>query len=199
MAPCRPHDSKSRLGEPRANPTSLVERRQHLSPRTGRCRVRPRACWPGLSHCGGVVDRHSRRRVVAELPNSLPRCPSPSPARSRPTLRPASQILWPQAGMLGDPSQDARSEFLVIVEGEHDVGPALAFQSLVRPGLPLDPPASPQERCEHASRLSRRPATHAASNRPSSSTVGSPCSSLSASTRRARALAPATAASRVAP
>ena len=36
-------------------------------------------------------------------------------------------------------------------------------------GLLLDPPASPQERCQHASCLGRRPATHAASNRPSSS------------------------------
>jgi hypothetical protein len=40
--------------------------------------------------------------------------------------------------MFGDPCQHACSKLFVVVEGEHDVGSALAFQNPVRPGLALD-------------------------------------------------------------
>jgi len=42
--------------------------------------------------------------------------------------RATPEVLRLQAGVLGDPCQHARAEFVAVVEGENEVGPAFASQ-----------------------------------------------------------------------
>jgi hypothetical protein len=46
-------------------------------------------------------------------------------------------------------ARDARREFFVVMEGDHDVGAAPRVQNSLRSGLPLSAPASPEQRCKH--------------------------------------------------
>ena len=50
------------------------------------------------------------------------------------------------------------AEFFVVMEGDHDVGAAPRVQNSLRSGLPLNAPASPEQRCKHTSRPGRRKA-----------------------------------------
>ena len=99
-----------------------------------------------------------------------------------------SEIGGRQTGLLGNASEHARADLFVIVKGEHDIWPAVAVESPMRPGCSFDLPADPKKACQNAARLRRRPSTHAAWNVTLTNSDGaSRCSRRSAITRNARA------------
>ena len=61
-----------------------------------------------------------------------------------------SQVLWLQAGGLGDASEHLRTQLLAIVKGKGDIGPPLSRQRAVGTRLALDGPAYLEKRREHA-------------------------------------------------
>lgn len=63
-----------------------------------------------------------------------------APAGVRLTVGWASQILRLKAGMLGDAGQHLGADLLGIVKCKDHIRPAIATQSSMRSGLPLQPP-----------------------------------------------------------
>ena len=53
--------------------------------------------------------------------------------------------------MFCDARQHSWADFLAFVEGEHVIGPTLAFEDAMRAYLPLEPPADAMERAQDAS------------------------------------------------
>lgn len=62
----------------------------------------------------------------------------PQPTRS-------SEIVRNKAGPLHDPREHSRAYLVLIVEGEHNVGPTSTRKNTMRAGLSLDGPADPTE------------------------------------------------------
>src|SRR3989304_6900659 len=93
-----------------------------------------------------------------------------------------------KAGLLRDSGEHLRAEFFVVVKGKHEVWPLGVGQRSVRSRLALAVPTHTYQGREHATRLRRGPATHAARKDTSRSSAGaSAWSSRSANTRGARA------------
>jgi hypothetical protein len=72
------------------------------------------------------------------------------------------QISRCQAGPSSDPGQHPWSNFLVVVEGEHEVRPAITRECSVRSRLSLDAPADAEKGSQNLSSLGGRPGGHAA-------------------------------------
>jgi hypothetical protein len=64
--------------------------------------------------------------------------------------------------VLGDPAQHLGAEFIVVVEGKHDVRHLGVGQSPVRSRLAFDGPTQTNQSREYAACLGRRPIIHAA-------------------------------------
>src|SRR5262249_36991232 len=94
-----------------------------------------------------------------------------------------------QAGVLGDPGEHARADFVIVVEGKDVTRPGGPFQDAVRPArLPLDTPPDPQKCRQDAPGFRRRPPTHGITAKTLLICgTGSPWSSRSARTRKDRA------------
>jgi len=75
-----------------------------------------------------------------------------------------SQIVGPQPGAFGYPCQHARSDFLILVKGKDEIGPARPGQRAMGTGLPLYRPPNPQEGRQHPSSTGAQPCAHAAAN-----------------------------------
>mgnify|MGYP006205890427 CR=1 FL=1 len=87
-----------------------------------------------------------------------------------------------------NPGQHSGTDLLVIVEGEHEIGPVRMREGAVGATLALDLPADPLEGSENASSLRSGPAAQAARNVTFRNSGGvSPYSSRSAITLRANA------------
>jgi hypothetical protein len=71
-----------------------------------------------------------------------------SPARTQ-----QLQICRRQAGPSSDSGQHPWSNFLVVVEGEHEVRPAVTRERSVRSRLWLDAPADAEKGCQNALRV----------------------------------------------
>ena len=61
-----------------------------------------------------------------------------------------------------DPGQHTWSNLFVVVEGEHEVRPAVTRERSVRFRLSLDGPADAEKGCQNLSSLGSRPGGHAA-------------------------------------
>ena len=102
--------------------------------------------------------------------------------------------------VLGDTREHLWSNFVTVMEREHEIGPTITTECAMGPGLPLQPPPNPQQNRIHAARFDGGPLRHAAATEMDiDSGRLSPCSSRSASTRSARTWALAMASSRVEP
>src|SRR5262249_43908193 len=113
---------------------------------------------------------------------------------------PGLQIAWSQAGVARQPREHPGPDLLVVVKCEDDIGPAGPAQHAMRSRAPHDRPADSLEGSQHAPCARAGPGRHAAAKEMfSSSGPASPCSSRSAMTRSARALALAEASSRLTP
>ena len=64
-------------------------------------------------------------------------------------------------GPLRYPCQHAWSDLLILVKGEHDIGPTRAGQRPMGARLTLYRPPDPQESCQHPSSTGARPRAHA--------------------------------------
>ena len=107
------------------------------------------------------------------------------------------QVRWREASAFGDTRQHSRSDLFVVVECEHEIRPAVTLERSMGTGLPLDPPANPNEGGQHAAGPGGRPAAHAAWKVTLRNSAGaSRCSRRSAITRSASAWTRATASSR---
>jgi hypothetical protein len=99
-----------------------------------------------------------------------------------------SKILRRQTSALCDSGEHAWPDLFVLVEREHEIGPALTGEGAVRARLSFHAPANPKERRQNSLGASAGPARQAALNEMSRrSGPASPCSSLSATTRSASA------------
>ncbi len=86
--------------------------------------------------------------------------------------------------VLGNPRQHARADLVAVVEREHNIGPAIAFEREMRAALAFHAPADALQCGEHAPCLMAT--THAPGSEMLTATgLLSPSSSRSASTRRA--------------
>ena len=110
--------------------------------------------------------------------------PAPSEAR-------ALQVFRTQACVPGQLRQGDRPQFLFVMVGETNLGPALAAQRAMGTRGANDTPPDPAQRGKHSPCLCRGPSAHAAMENCSVSAAGfiSPCSISSAITRSARDLA----------
>jgi len=77
-----------------------------------------------------------------------------------------------QAGALRNPNEHSGAEFLVIVEGEHEIGPALSRESSVRTRLAFQRPPDSKQGREDATSFRGRPGAHAARKETFSSSAG---------------------------
>ena len=124
---------------------------------------------------------------VASLPSmSLREKASSAPNAGYPALH--LEILRLESRMFRDARQHSGAYLFSIVEGEYKVRPAFPVENSVRTGLPFYLPATFQERPQNLARSGALPAAHAALNVILlNSAPASPCSSRSATTRKASA------------
>jgi len=77
-------------------------------------------------------------------------------------IRPTGlKIIFRQSRMLRNAYEHSRTDFIAIVKSKHEVGPAGTLQGAVRPALPFDGPANPQQRGQHSFGFYGWPAAHA--------------------------------------
>ena len=115
-----------------------------------------------------------------------------------------SKVFGPQPGVLRDARQHARADVDAVVEGPHVVGPAFAREHPVGASLSFDLPADAHERCQDTASFGGAPRRHEARDYAANASlktagISSPWSSRSATTRRARAMAPRRACSASSP
>jgi hypothetical protein len=100
------------------------------------------------------------------------------------------QVLGTQPSVSGNSRQHDGSDLVAVMEGSREAGPAWPNESAVGAGGPGYLPSGAKESGQDTAGLARWPAAHAAATAKDTSTGSdgtSPCSSLSAKTRRARA------------
>ena len=104
------------------------------------------------------------------------------------TVPSTSEVLGPKPCVLGNTWEHSTPNLVRLVKSKGDVGPAFTAQGAMRTGLTLHHPANPQECRQHARCASTWPSAQAALKEISPrSGAASPCSSCSATTRRANA------------
>ena len=88
----------------------------------------------------------------------------------------ALQVLRSQAGSFGNSGQHPRTNLVVVMKGEYEIGPICAFQYTVgRARMAFDTPANPQQSGKYSTRLRGWPTTHATTAKTrSNSGTGSP-------------------------
>ena len=98
------------------------------------------------------------------------------------------QVSGSQTGMFGNPRHHARADFVIVVECEDIIRPTDSFQNLMRSArLTLDAPADLEKCSQDPPGFSRWPLTHGVTAKtPLIGGTGSPWSSRSARTRKAR-------------
>ena len=120
---------------------------------------------------------------------AAPRLRKASPTRNAcyPALS-HSEVFRFEPGMFRDARQHPGADFFSLMKSEHDVRPAFPEENTVRTGLPLYLPPTLEQCPENLLSSRALPAAHAAVKvMLLNSAPASPCSSLSATTRKAKA------------
>src|SRR5687767_8160650 len=114
-------------------------------------------------------------------------------------LADGSKIVGLQPSVFCNASEHLRADLFLFMERENEVGPTITLKHPMRAGPSLLDPADSSQGGQNSSRLCCRPVHPWMEKTPWTSGMSSPCSSLSARTRNARAFVRATASSREEP
>ena len=197
-------DSTTARGSQQCPPRRLARRSSACSDAKSACLLKDRASPPSRNRLRAGTPTGSACRVSAitetlrlylAVPDHAVACPPRAVFSTAPKHAPSQlEILRSQPGPSCDPSEHLRADLVAVVEGPHEVRPAVAGEDLVgAASLAFHPPAVAEERREHAGRPRGRPVAQAAVAVSKDTITGpgghSPCSSRSARTRRARACA----------
>jgi hypothetical protein len=66
-------------------------------------------------------------------------------------------VVWPKSGLLRDPREHPRTNFVVIVKCEHEIRPVVAGERSMRTGRALEPPPDSNQAGKDPSGLRGRP------------------------------------------
>src|SRR5713101_2753666 len=120
-------------------------------------------CSPGGARAARA-ERSDRSCGGGRIPSATP--PRRSPPEPSSALRSSAGLLSKvfrfQSRRLGNSGQHPRSDFVGVMEGEHEIRPARPLQNLVRSRGPLRLPADPLQRRKEAFRSTGRPIGQAA-------------------------------------